>query len=216
MGSSLAKSLVVLLHGVGSRGADLLPLAQGWLQSLPGSVLAAPDGPFPFDGGGSGRQWFSISGVTETNRPQRIAEARPTFDAVLRSAIDQHGLTDHLDRVALVGFSQGSIMALDAIASGRWPVGAVVAYSGRLASPQPYSPAGSPRILAVHGAADPVIPVENSIEAVTSLRELGFEADIHVLPGVGHTITAEGAGLGGKFLTSVLGRRKRPTNPVPD
>ncbi|MBA8910834.1 MULTISPECIES: alpha/beta hydrolase [Aminobacter] len=204
MNNSHAKSLVVFLHGVGSRGADLMPLAQAWQPSLPTAAFAAPDGPFAFDAGGADRQWFSISAVTEANRPQRIAAARPAFDDTLRGTIEQHGLLNHLDRVVLVGFSQGSIMALDAIVSGRWPVGAVVAYSGRLASPRPFMQTGSPRVLAVHGAADPVIPAGASIEAMAALRELGLDANSHILPGVGHTITTEGAQLGAAFLAAAL------------
>ncbi|TGQ66003.1 MAG: phospholipase [Mesorhizobium sp.] len=206
MATSLAKSLVVFLHGVGSRGADLMPLAQAWQPSLPTAAFAAPDGPFAFDGGGAGRQWFSVSAVTEANRPQRIVAARPAFDDVLRGAIEQHGLLRRLERVALVGFSQGAIMALDAIASGRWPVGAVVAYSSRLASPQPFTPVGSPRVLAVHGAADPVIPAANTLEAVKALRKLGLDAHSHILPGVGHTITAQGAQLGAAFVAASFPR----------
>lgn len=204
MTKSSTKSLVIFLHGVGSRGADLLPLAEGWRQALPASTFATPDGPFAFNGDSSGRQWFSISGVTEANRPQRIVAARPAFDDVLRGTIERHGLLDHLDRVVLVGFSQGSIMALDAVVSGRWPVGAVVAYSGRLASPRPFAPAGMPRVLAVHAAADPVISAGASIEAMAALRELGLDADSHILPGVGHTITAEGAQLGAAFVAAAL------------
>ena len=203
MGTPSAKSLVVLLHGVGSRGADLLPLAQGWRQSLPATAFAVPDGPFAFDGGGPGRQWFSVSGVTEANRPQRIVAARPAFDDVLSAAIAQHELLGHLDRVVLVGFSQGSIMALDAIVSGRWPVAALVAYSGRLASPRPFAPAGSTQVLLVHGTADPVISAGNSTEAAATLRELGFRTDSQILPGVGHTITVQGAQLGAEFIAKV-------------
>jgi phospholipase/carboxylesterase len=201
MGAPSAKNLVVFLHGVGSRGTDLLPLAQGWRQSLPATAFAAPDGPFAC--GGLGRQWFSVSGVTEANRPQRIVAARPAFDDVLSAAIAQRELLDHLDRVVLVGFSQGSIMALDAIVSGRWPVAAVVAYSGRLASPRPFAPAGSTQVLLVHGTADPVIPAENSTEAAATLRELGFHTDSRILPGAGHTITAQGAQLGVEFIAKV-------------
>ncbi|WP_292867381.1 dienelactone hydrolase family protein [Mesorhizobium sp.] len=204
MTASPSKSLVVFLHGIGSRGADLMPLAQAWQPSLPAAAFAAPDGPFPFDGGGGGRQWFSVSAVTEANRPQRIVAARPAFDDVLRGTIEQHGLLAQLERVALVGFSQGAIIALDAIASGRWPVGAVVAYSGRLASPQPFTPAGSPRVLAVHGGADPVIPAVNSTETVAALCKLGLDARSHILPGVGHTITAQGAALGATFVAEAL------------
>lgn len=204
MNNYQAKNLVVFLHGVGSRGADLMPLAQAWQPSLPTAAFAAPDGPFAFDAGSAGRQWFSISAVTEANRPQRIVTARPAFDDTLRRTIEQHGLLNHLDRVVLVGFSQGSIMALDAVVSGRWPVGAVVAYSGRLASPQPFMPTGSPRVLAVHGAADPVISAGASIEAMAALRELGLDANSHILPGVGHTITTEGAQLGAAFVAAAL------------
>ena len=204
MSTTPAKNLVIFLHGVGSRGIDLMPLAQAWQPSLPTAAFAAPDGPFAFDGGGSGRQWFGISGITEANRPQRIAAARPAFDDVLRGIIEQQGLLNRLDRVALVGFSQGAIMALDAIASGRWPVGAVVAYSDRLASPRPFTPTSLPRVLAVHGAADPVIPAANSTEAAAALRELGLDAHSHIFPGVGHTITAEGAKLGAGFVATAL------------
>ncbi|MEJ6782905.1 alpha/beta hydrolase [Aminobacter sp. Piv2-1] len=210
MTSSPANSLVIFLHGVGSRGADLMPLAQSWQHVLPAD-FAAPDGPSAFDGGGQGRQWFSIAGVTEANRPQRIVAARPAFDEVLGNIIDQHGLSQRLDRVALVGFSQGSIMALDAVASGRWPVAAVVAYSGRLASPRPLAPAGSTSALLVHGAADTVIPAASSTEAAATLREHGLEAQSVILPGVGHTITAQGAQLGADFIAKRLAAHSSPT-----
>ncbi len=198
-----AKSLIVFLHGVGSRGADLMPIAQVLRPALQQAAFAAPDGPFAFDSGGPGRQWFSVSGVTEANRSQRIVAARPAFDDIVRGAIEQHGLAARLDRVVLVGFSQGSIMALDAIVSGRWPVGAVVAYSGRLASPRPFV-RGSTQVLLVHGGADPVIPAANSTEAAATLRETGFDAHTHNLPGVGHTITPQGVQLGADFIAKAL------------
>lgn len=208
-----AKNLVIFLHGVGSRGTDLAPLAQGWRRSLPTAAFATPNGPFAFDGGGPGRQWFGISGVTEANRAQHIAAARPAFDDVLRGIIEQHGLLGQLNRVVLVGFSQGSIMALDAIASGRWPVAAVVAYSGRLASPRPFTPARSTQVLMVHGAVDPVIPAGNSTEAAATLREAGLDVHEHILPGVGHTITAQGAQLGVDFITKALASTHDASNP---
>ena len=198
-------SLVIFLHGVGSSGADLAALGESWAPTLPRTAFAAPDAPSPFDGGGPGRQWFSVAGVTEANRPDRIVVARPAFDATLRAIVDGHGLAGRLDRVVLVGFSQGSIMALDAIASGRWPVGGVVAHSGRLASPQPLAPSTSTRLLLVHGTADPVIPADQSIAAAKMLAGLGVAADLRLIDGLGHGINAEAATIAGRFIAEVLG-----------
>ncbi len=193
-------SLVIFLHGVGSRGSDLAPLASVLAPHLPGAVFVAPDGPFPFDGGGAGRQWFSIRGVTEANRPQRIVDARTDFDATLSGIISEHGLSDRLDQVTLVGFSQGSIMALDALASGRWSLGAIVAFSGRLASPEPLTPSTATRTLLIHGEADAMIPARESVAAEQRLKAAGGDVTAHLLPAVVHTISSEGAALAASFL----------------
>lgn len=132
----MPSSLVILLHGVGSRGADLAQLANLWTEQLPDTAFAAPDAHFAFDQGGFGRQWFSVRGVTAANRPARVADARAAFDATVTAAIAEAGLAGRPERIAFVGFSQGAIMALDALASGRWPLGAVVAFAGRLAAPR--------------------------------------------------------------------------------
>jgi len=199
----MRRNLVILLHGVGSNGNNLMPLAKAWARVLPNTDFVSPDGPELF-GHGEGRQWFSVNGVTEANRPERVVDARATFDRVLKGIIDAHGQTDHLDRVALVGFSQGSIMALDALASGRWPVAAVVAFSGRLASPLPLTPSPSTRALLIHGDADPVMPLAGSERAVAILRSAGIAADLQVLAGIGHTISHDGVQIAGAFLAETL------------
>ena len=112
-------SLVVFLHGVGALGADLAPLAEPLSAFLPSTVFAAPDAPARFDGGGPARQWFSVAGISAENRPQRVEQAREAFARVISAAIAERGFAGRLDRVAFFGFSQGSIMALDAVASGR-------------------------------------------------------------------------------------------------
>lgn len=197
-------SLVIFLHGVGSRGADLAPLGHAWQALLPEASFVAPDAPQPFDRGGPGRQWFSVSGVTEANRPQRIVAAREAFDGTLWPIIRQAGFTDRLERVALVGFSQGAIMALDALASGRWPVAAVVAFAGRLASPEPLAPATVTKALLVHGTRDQVMPVVESERAMTRLAKAGVTIELHLSPGEGHTVSAEGAAIAGSFLRGAL------------
>lgn len=200
----MSAPLVIFLHGVGSRGADLAPLAQLWQPLLPGARFVAPDAPFAFEAAPEARQWFSIAGVTDANRPDRVAAARPAFDALIGGLIAEHGLSDGLDRVALVGFSQGSIMALDACASGRWPVAGVVAFAGRLASPQPLSPSPDTRVLLVHGGGDPVIPAIESRRAQQTLSAAGVAVERHELPGLGHQLSIEGATLAGRFLATLF------------
>ena len=204
MTTPVPDSLVILLHGVGAFGYDLAPLGEAWRTALPRTAFAAPDAPSAFDQG-QGRQWFSIKAVTPANRPERVAAARPAFDAVLTSIIADHGFGGRLDRVALVGFSQGAIMALDALASGRWPAPGIVGLSGRLATPAPLNPARATPLLLVHGGADPVIPPAETIQAATTLRAAGVAVESHVLPGVGHVVAPEAAGLAARFLAAVLG-----------
>lgn len=199
-----ATRLVIFLHGVGSSGADLLPLAGPLRHALPGTAFAAPDAPFPFPYG-MGHQWFSIAGVTEDNRAGRIEAARADFDRVIRETIETYGFAEKPDRVAFVGFSQGTIMALDALVSGRWPVGAIVGFSGRLASPLPLSPDKATPVLLVHGAADSVIPAAETVKAAAILQALGVDVESRILPGVDHTISAEGVALAGEFLATRLG-----------
>lgn len=206
-----AKHLVVFLHGVGASGRDLAPLAQDWRNVLPDTAMSFPDGPAPFDLGPTGRQWFSVNGVTTANRPQRVAEAAVAFDRVLNEEIAWAGILP--ESLVLVGFSQGSIMALDAVATGRWRPMAVVGYAGRLTRrPAPSGVAPDTPVLLVHGAADPVIAVEELDAAAQALREAGIAVDTFVEPGVGHTITGIGARTGADFLRRVVARRS-PSAP---
>lgn len=204
--SSSPDALVILLHGVGSNGADLARLSGPLSLHLPGAVFAAPNAPTPFQLRGAGYQWFSIASVSSQNRAERIAGAREGYNRVVSAEIDKHGFAGRLDRVALFGFSQGAIMSLDAIASGRWPVGAVVAASGRLATAPGAHPAiGTPTLL-LHGAEDEIVPAEATPEAAAFLESLGFAVEAHVYPGLGHSISREGLEAAGVFLARHLGR----------
>jgi len=196
----MAHSLVILLHGVGSQGGHLAPLGQAWQSAMPYTAFAAPDGPQAFAHGG--RQWFDVRGVTVENRPARVAAARDAFDAVVGEIVARHGLMERLDEVALVGFSQGSIMALDAVVSGRWPVGAVVALAGRLASPMPFAPASPTRIALIHGDADPVMPLALAQSARHDLAQAGYQPQLQVVAGGLHGIGGREAALAQAFLTA--------------
>ena len=197
------RGLVILLHGVGSNGANMAVLGRALAHALPGFAFESPDAPH---GSGPHREWFSVIGVTEANRPGRVVAARPGFDAVVATLIEQHGYSNALDRVALLGFSQGSIMALDALASGRWAVGAVVAFSGRLASPPPLAPATGTPLLLVHGDADPIMPSGESIRAAEQLKAAGVRARIAIEPGLGHQVSNAGLAEAARFLDEMLPR----------
>lgn len=199
----MAKALVIFLHGVGSNGDDLAVLGQHWASLLPDVAFASPNAPFPFEHA-MGYQWFSLTGITTENRPARVRDARAAFDDTLQQLMAQHDMADAWDKVILVGFSQGSIMALDALASGRYPLAGVVAFSGRLSfdealTPQPHIPA-----LLIHGKADDVIPFSESESAEQRLLQAGVTVEARYEAATGHTISSQGAMQAAGFIAQCL------------
>jgi phospholipase/carboxylesterase len=176
--------LALLFHGVGSSAANLVPLAELVAQARPDAMVVSVDGPHPSNLG-RGREWFSVVGVTEENRPQRIAEALPLF----RDTVAHWQLVSGLgaDQTTLIGFSQGSIMSLEATQAGDAPAARIIALAGRFAQPVRRAPSGV-RFHFIHGAADPVIPPRFSIEAAQSLEKLGASTTVDLVPDLGHGI----------------------------
>lgn len=186
-----AKQLFILLHGVGATSSDLAPLAQQLCKNFPDAAFLIPDGIAPFDGGGSfgneghRRQWFSINGVTEKNRPARVAAAMPALYALVRQAQDRYGVLQ--SDTALLGFSQGAIMALEFSLAHDGSVGRVLSFSGRFAK----LPEKAPELTTLHllhGEEDRVIPVAHAYAAYTRLTELQGDATLDVASSVGHEI----------------------------
>ena len=194
-----AIDLAIFLHGVGAAGADLAPLAEAWRRHF-GFAVAAPDAPEAFDLAAMGRQWFSVAGVTAANRAERVAAAASAFDAVVDAAIARAGTT--AERTLLVGFSQGTIMALDAVARGRG-FAAVLGFSGRLARAPGGSLAGV-RVGLVHGTADGVIPVGDSAQARDVLAAAGAAVSFVAVPGEGHGIGPGAEVAGRAFVDTVV------------
>jgi phospholipase/carboxylesterase len=203
-----ARALVVLLHGVGSNAQDLLPLADSWRETLPDVAFVSLDGSQPFDGGFGGRQWFSLHDVNEANRPARVMDAYPALRRMLERELAHWQLA--FDKLALVGFSQGSIMALHHVATREEGLAAVVAYSGRLAST--ITARTRTPVTLVHGVDDPVIPVPELERAAHGLSDAGFAVAAFALPGIGHTISADGLVLGRDALVRALGSPVLETN----
>ncbi|MCH1918673.1 prolyl oligopeptidase family serine peptidase [Shewanella sp. A3A] len=195
----MSKKVAILLHGVGSNGADMAPLASHWQQQVKDVLWLTPNAPFHSDMG-NGYQWFSLQGITNANRPERIAAARSAFDAQLNTLFSQYDIDPQLDRVVLVGFSQGAMMSLDALVSARYPLTGVVAFSGRLASPTPYQIKQAVPVLLVHGLSDPVVPHTESASAATALTALGHKVSSQFEPGITHTISASGVTAAASFI----------------
>lgn len=193
------RALVVIAHGVGGRGTHLAALADLLAPDLPGVAFACPDAPMAYDWDAAGRQWFSVRDITPRNRPARLRAARAGFDKIVLETIDQAGFSARMDRVALLGFSQGAIMAVDAVMTGRWKPAALVALSGRLVRTGPVVAHGVP-VMISHGLNDPVIPAEDAIRAAAHWRVQGHAADLHLWAGLGHWFDARVARVTADFL----------------
>lgn len=198
----MTKKIVILLHGVGSSADDLQPLADSWAKIIPNTVFVSPNAPLRFDQS-FGYQWFSISGVSAENRPQRVEAAREGFDCVISGILEENAIDASKDKVIFVGFSQGSIMALDALVSGRYPLAAVVAFSGRLASVEPFIPTHDVRALLIHGKVDQVIPWTESQIAEQKLKAIGVDVQLSLEEGTSHTISPAGAQTAARFIATI-------------
>ncbi|HEX4199451.1 MAG TPA: dienelactone hydrolase family protein [Caulobacteraceae bacterium] len=194
------KSIVIFTHGYGSNGEDLIGLAPHWREALPDTVFVSPNAPEAVPGYPGGYQWWAIGG------PDRVAGVRgaaPVLDAFIDAELARYGLTE--ERLALVGFSQGTMMALHVGPRRKRPLAGIVGYSGALVDPTADDILTRPPILLAHGDADPMVPVAAFNAARDALQRQGFEVAGHVSPGLGHSIDLPGLTLGQRFLTRVLG-----------
>lgn len=196
-------ALVVLLHGLGADGNDLIGLAHEWAPLLPDAMFLSPHAPFPCDMAPVGRQWFSLQERTASAILAGIQVAAPILDSYLDRQLARLELAD--DRLALVGFSQGTMMALYAAPRRQRPCAAVVGYSGALFAAEPLENAPSkPPVLLVHGDADDVVPVQATLNAGAVLGAAGFDVQSEIRPGLTHGIDPAGLELGGEFLARHL------------
>ena len=179
--------LFLLFHGVGADARDLVPLGEFLAEEFPQALIVSVIGSEAADLG-FGRQWFSIRDITEDNRPSRVAAALPAFLDVIRHWQAESGVSPA--GTALIGFSQGAIMALASMTESNPLAGRVVAIAGRFAS-LPERISSEQTLHLIHGKADPVIPYTHSLAAAEHLIELGGDLTADVLPFVGHEINPE-------------------------
>lgn len=203
--SGTTKSLVVFLHGYGADGNDLIDIGRSWQSLLPDTAFVSPHAPEPCAGAPMGRQWFALTFRDPHERWHGVNHAAPALNAFLDSELERHGLA--ADRLALVGFSQGTMMALHAGLRRNAAPAAIVGYSGMLVGPEHLSEAvAKPPILLVHGTQDPVIPFDALFMSADALAKAGIPAEMHISHGIGHGIDGGGLAAGGQFLAAALNR----------
>lgn len=203
-----ATSLLVFLHGYGANGADLLGLADVMGPHLPGVAFVAPDAPEACRGGGFGFQWFPIpwiDGSAQEAADAGLEASTEDLNGFLDARLAEEGLT--ADRLVLIGFSQGSMMAMHVAPRRMTEVAGIVAISGRLLRPDRLVAEVNvrPPVLLIHGDQDPVVPFSDMAKAGDALVAAGFPTYGHVMEGTGHGIAPDGVGMALSFIRERLG-----------
>ena len=204
------KQLVVFLHGYGADGNDLIEIGKQWQSLLPHAAFISPHAPHLCAQAPIGREWFPLSLRDPEELWQGVCQARPALDAFLDAELARLNLDD--SRLALVGFSQGTMMALHVGLRRKRAPAAILGYSGVLVGPEHLNEATArdakgrpPPIFLVHGSEDDLISVENLFIAGEDLSKVEIPCQWHMSLGVGHGIDAGGLLHGGLFVANSFG-----------
>lgn len=201
----IPEQAVVLLHGYGSDGNDLIGLAPHWQSILPDAVFISPNAPEQCRQLAYGFQWFDISldGDRLAKRQEGVVQARPVLLEFLEDLWSQLGIGP--ENTILAGFSQGAMMALHTGLSLERPLLGIIAFSGAFLPPEGFGSAALAKspVCLVHGDADEVVDPEHSADADVALRLAGYDVAYHVSPGVGHGIAPDGLAFASQFIARV-------------
>lgn len=201
-------SIVLLLHGLGSNGRDLISLAPHWDEALPDTLFISPDAPFPCDmvppGYMDSYQWFSLQDRDPYKILQGVQAAAPLLDQFIGGVLAEHNLP--ASRLALAGFSQGTMMSLYVGPHYKERLAGVLGYSGALVWPgdTDFTKLQKLPVRLIHGEADDVVPVGAYHMAREALMAAGFDVSGHTSPGLPHSIDGQGIESGGQFLAGIL------------
>jgi phospholipase/carboxylesterase len=199
-----ARSLVVLVHGYGSNGDDLISLAPLVQPLLPDAAFVAPNAPSRIPNLAEAYQWWPIRSFSTQERSAGAVAAAPAIDAFLTEELARLDLGN--DRLLLIGFSQGTMMALHVGLRRERPVAGIIGFSGMLVADDLLAAEiqSRPPILLVHGTADDVVPFRSLADAERNLKGVGVIVETHVSPGVGHTVGPDGLAAASAFARRVL------------
>jgi phospholipase/carboxylesterase len=211
--SGPARQLVVFLHGYGADGNDLIEIGRDWQRVLPHAAFISPHAPRPCGQAPTGREWFPLTFRNPDERWNGVNAAAPGLNAFLDAELSRRNLLP--SALALVGFSQGTMMALHVGLRRAVPAAAIVGYSGMLIMPgDTMSEAfaaeikSKPPVLLIHGDEDQLIPVQAVNHSAQGLAALEVPVQWHISAGIGHGIDQEGLRQGGEFLAKSFAGRK--------
>ena len=200
-----AKKLVVLFHGYGSSGQDLLKVAQRWSPLLPETEFLVPNGPEACESHPAGFQWFGLGDFTPPIMRARLDKVGPFIKSYLQKCVEERGL--NLSDLAIGGFSQGGMLALEMIFAAPGIRGAIC-YSGGLYPPDgSVKPSPHTKVLLIHGDEDMAVPYSYFKDACYHLEKLGVTPQTLTCKGLGHSIDMEGVTCGGKFLRNIFTKK---------
>lgn len=197
-------SMVILLHGLGANGADLIGLTQYWEDALPDTVFISPDAPFPCDMAPVGFQWFSLQDRSPEPMLEGAEIAAPILNDFINKALEEFSIPD--EKLALVGFSQGTMMSLYVAPRRKKRIAGVLGYSGALLGAEGLVGEGIHKfpVRLIHGDVDFVVPLQAYTLAKDSLRAAGFEVSGGITRGLAHSIDEDGIQSGAEFLQTLL------------
>lgn len=198
------KQLILLLHGYGADGNDLIGLAPVLAPFMPDAVFHSPNAPYPCEGNPMGFQWFGINRLDPASRLAGTRAAAPFVDEFLDDKLATYGLDE--SKTVLIGFSQGTMMSLHVGLRRARQLAGIVGFSGALAGAEALKDEirSRPPVLLVHGDADPMLPHQLTEEAAIALQKNGVEVAVHIAEGVGHGIDQTGLSNAARFLLKVL------------
>jgi phospholipase/carboxylesterase len=201
-------ALVILLHGYGSNGADLISLAPYWADAIPGAVFVSPNAIESVPQAPGGYQWFPIANLDPHLMEHGVRAAAQSVDRFIDRELEKYGLPP--ERLVLVGFSQGTMMALHVGLRREQQIAGIVGFSGILVGGQKLKEEmrSKPPVVLIHGDRDPTIPIPAMFDSADALSEAGHGALWHVSYGVPHSIGPDGLDLGAAFLAMQLKAKK--------
>lgn len=200
-----ATQAVILLHGYGADGSDLISLGQHWGQMLPDALFLAPNAPEPCAGSPFGFQWFPLNVDRIAGRIEGAKNAAPVIREFLTDLWAQTGIAPQ--RTILGGFSQGAMMSLHVGTALEQELAGIIAFSGAFVPADGFGGKGlaRPPVTLIHGELDQVVDPDLSRQAATELSASGFEVSLHISPNTAHGIAPDGLDFATSFLMARLG-----------